>query len=368
MKTILLISPYWKEEHRWMVSSYKLADLWQRIGYKVVVACMGSSTQTEEVSPTLTIHYRKDLFLPDPWNYGIAFGFAGFVRRLAKELKPDLIVTNKILFWTSFALIRLRLAGYRVILLTDALVGMTWWPRSIIARVCAAIYAWTGGWLILCAASKVVFFHPQPTGLLRLLGVYKKSTVIPTGIDEKTFGAPARDPSLVTITYVGRLESVKGVDDYLAAAAPLKDRYPNVRVQVVGWYKPEHPLVSQYQDRVSFLGLRKDIADLLSKSDIFVLPSLSEGLSNALMEAMSASCACVASEVGGNRYLLADGAGILYPRRDRQKLQEALVSLLENPSFRSDLQKRGRERIEKVFSWQIVQKRYSELFDSFLIS
>ena len=69
MKTILLISPYWKEEHRWMVSSVKLAELWQRLGYRVIFACMGSESGVEEVSQTLTIHRRKDFFLPDPFKY-----------------------------------------------------------------------------------------------------------------------------------------------------------------------------------------------------------------------------------------------------------------------------------------------------------
>src|SRR6185436_11102015 len=98
-----LISPYWKEDHRWMVSSVKLAELWQRLGYRVVVACMGSETSVERVSETLTIHRRKDLFLKDPLNFGIAFGFAGYVRRLIRDEKPDHIVVNKVLFWTSFA-------------------------------------------------------------------------------------------------------------------------------------------------------------------------------------------------------------------------------------------------------------------------
>ena len=148
MKTILLISPYWKEPHRWMVSSFKLAELWQRLGYRVVVACMGSETRTIEVSPTLTVHTRKDMFLRDPWNYGIALGFTGFVWRLVRAEKPDIIVVNKLLFWSSLAAIALRLRGRRIIVLTDALVGMTWSPRGWLPRLYARIYAWTLGWQI----------------------------------------------------------------------------------------------------------------------------------------------------------------------------------------------------------------------------
>lgn len=362
MKTILLISPYWKEDHRWMVSTVKLAELWQRRGHRVVVCCMGSSTRTEEVSPTLIVHYRKDVFLPDPWNYGIAWGFSRYVKTLARDLYPDEIVVNKVLFWTSFSLLRLRLAGWRVTLITDALVGMTWWPRGPVPRVAAALYAWTAGWLLLLCASRIVFFHPQPSRLLRLLGIAGKSRVIPTGLDESAYGPPTRDPATVTVTYVGRLESVKGVDDFLAAVTPLRDAYPSLRIRVVGWYKDGHPLVAQYADKVAFLGLRKDIPELLAQSDIFVLPSYSEGLSNALMEAMASSCACVASAVGGNRYLLADGAGVLFPVGKRMQLAAAVERLVADERLRTELGAAARSRIENSFSWTSVGQRYDELF------
>jgi glycosyltransferase involved in cell wall biosynthesis len=188
MRKILLISPYWKEPHRWMVSSVKLAELWQRLGYSVTVVCMGSETGVEKVSDTLTIHRRKDIFLPDPLNFGIAFGFAGYARRVINQEKPDIVVVNKVLFWTSFALIPLRLTGHRVLLLTDALVGMTWWPRGRIPKIIMGIGAWTMGWLVLLCANRIVTFHPQPENLLKRLGIWKKTQVIPTGIDPEPFG------------------------------------------------------------------------------------------------------------------------------------------------------------------------------------
>lgn len=363
MKTILLVTPYWREQHRWMVSGYKLADLWQRLGYRVVVACMGSETKTEEASDTLTVHFRKDVFLKDPWNYGVSLGFGGFVARVAKEVKPDVVVVNKVLFWSSLAALSLRLRGIRVVQITDALVGMTWWPRSAVAKACAALYAWTLGWILLLNAERVVFFHPQPEGLLRRLGISGKSTVIPTGIDPAPYGPPAAHEGVV-VTYVGRLESVKGVDDFLAAAAPLADEFPRMKVQVAGWYPEGHPLVDTYQRSVAFLGPRDDVPAVLARTDIFVLPSHSEGLSNALMEAMSSSCACVASDVGGNRFLIENGvSGLLFPAGDREALRSHLRRLLHDDAKRKSLGAAARARIDAVFSWEKVGKRYAELFD-----
>ena len=371
MKTILLISPYWKEAHRWMVSSVKLAELWQRIGYRVVVVCMGSEDEVEEVSPTLTIHRRKDVYLKDPWNYGIAWGFSNYVCHVEKELKPEHIVINKLLFWSSISAIRLWIRRKRPTVITDAFVGMTWWPRGRIPKICSVLYAWSLGWLILLCSKQVVTFHPQPDWLLRLLCIRGKTRVIPTGIDTDQWScqlsnlrqgygrqAEVRGQKPI-ITYVGRLESIKGVDVFLEAAADLH----NAHIQIVGRAEPNHPLVEQYNDKVKFLGLRDDISEILQSTDIFVLPSFAEGLSNALMEAMASGCACVASRVGGNRYLIEDGSsGLLFTAGDVNELRKHLEQLIADPDLRSKLMSNARKRIEEQFSWDRVGTMYQELF------
>lgn len=365
MRTILLISPYWQEPHRWMASSVKLAELWQQLGYRVVAATMGSETRTEVVSPTLTIHFKKDLFLPDPLNFGICLGFGGMVRRLIRDEKPDLIVCNKILFWPSFCLPWLRLLGHRVTLLTDALVGMTWWPRSRLVGAIMAAGAWTMGWLVMLSAERIVFFHPQPEALLKRLGVARKSRVIPQGIDPAGFGpSPARGADgKVVVTYVGRLESVKGADDFAAAAAPLKRQFPELVVRVAGWYKPGHPLVEQYQSEIEFLGLRNDVPAVLAESDIFVMPSYSEGLSNAVMEAMASGCAIIASAVGGNTYLVENGvSGLLFEPGDRAALQAHIRRLVEDKPKRAAMGNAARAKVDREFSWEVVGRRYAALF------
>ncbi|MDD5103110.1 MAG: glycosyltransferase [Candidatus Peribacteraceae bacterium] len=386
MKTILLISPYWKEEHRWMVSSVKLAELWQRLGYRVVVACMGKPLSpspspegrgghVERVSDTLTIYRKKDFFLKDPWNYGIAFGFTGLVRRIIREERPDLVVINKILFWTSLAAIPLALSGRRPLVLTDTFVGITWWPRGLLPRIGAAMYAWTFGWLILLCARRVVLFHPQPASLLKRLCISGKTLVIPTGVDVTRFSMRGEENEQqatlqrVTMTYVGRLESVKGVADYLAAAVSVLRDFPQTQVQVVGWYpstssgQVNHPLVNQYQKQATFTGLRHDIPDILRTTDIFVLPSYSEGLSNALQEAMASGCACVASDVGGNRFLIQNGvSGLLFPAGDREALRSHLRRLLEDPAKRRSIGEAARKRIEDVFDWKVVGEQYRAVF------
>lgn len=358
-----------------MVSSVKLAELWQRMGYRVVVVCMGKGgtlwkkgAMVEDVSKTLRIYRKPDLFLRDPLNFGIALGFGALVRKVITEERPHLLIVNKVLFWTSFCLPFLRLRGHKVLLLTDALVGITWQPRSWLPKIIMTFGAWTMGWLILRSATSIVFFHPQPLKLLRFLGIERKSRVIPTGIDPTPFMAERKRPedrATTSAVYVGRLESVKGVDDFLAAAGSLQKTFPNLHIRVVGWHTPNHPLLFQYPT-VEFTGLREDIPAVMHETSIFVLPSYSEGLSNALMEAMASGCACIATDVGGNRFLIENGiSGLLFPPGDRAALRAHLERLLRDPAKCAAMGIAAQKRIQTYFQWESVAKQYTALFETF---
>lgn len=368
MKTILCISPYYKEEHRWMVSTVKLAQLWQKMGYKVVVVCMHSITGIIEQTDTLVVYGYKDFFIKDPFNFGIALGFSRYVRECIVQYSPDILLINKVLFWSSWSIFSLRLHGYKPVVLTDALVGITWWPRAWYMKIIMAIGGTTIGLCTLWCAKRIVFFHPQPKQVLRLLGIEKKSLVIPTGIDTAQYTySSSSDLDTITITYIGRLESVKGVDDFCAAFVEVQKQYPNVIGQVVGKYSVNAPLYKQYAGQLQFTGLVQDVRTALQHTDIFVLPSYSEGLSNALMEAMCSGCTCIATNVGGNTFLLNNGeCGLLFTPGDRTKLIEHITQCIKNTGQRIALAKAARARIENFFDWSIVQKEYSQLFSEIL--
>jgi glycosyltransferase involved in cell wall biosynthesis len=158
---------------------------------------------------------------------------------------------------------------------------------------------------------------------------------------------------------------VKGADDFVAAATAVKRQHPEIEVQVIGWYKPDHPLVRAHDREIRFTGLRKDIPDILSRTDVFVLPSYSEGLSNALMEAMASGCACIASDVGGNAFLIQNGVtGFLFPAGDQEALAAHIRRLVEDPAKRLMLGQAARRRIDERFSWGKVGEQYRKLFEA----
>jgi glycosyltransferase involved in cell wall biosynthesis len=85
------------------------------------------------------------------------------------------------------------------------------------------------------------------------------------------------------------------------------------------------------------------------------------------MEAMASGCACIASDVGGNRFLVQNGvSGFLFPAGDREALEAHLKRLLDDPSKRRSMGEAARKRIEQVFSWEVVGKQYKILFEELL--
>jgi glycosyltransferase involved in cell wall biosynthesis len=122
-------------------------------------------------------------------------------------------------------------------------------------------------------------------------------------------------------------------------------------------------LVEQYRSEIEFLGLRNDVPAVLAESDIFVMPSYSEGLSNAVMEAMASGCAIIATAVGGTPYLVENGvSGLLFEPGDRAALQAHIRRLVEDPAKRTAMGKAARAKAERELSWEVVGRRYAALF------
>ena len=104
--------------------------------------------------------------------------------------------------------------------------------------------------------------------------------------------------------------------------------------------------------RVHFLGQRRDIPDLLSALDIFVLPSHSEGVSLALLEAMAAGLPVIATAVGGLPEVVTDGEnGLLIPPKDPEALAQALARLLADPALAKKLGENARRTWKRITPW-----------------
>jgi glycosyltransferase involved in cell wall biosynthesis len=158
------------------------------------------------------------------------------------------------------------------------------------------------------------------------------------------------------VAVFSRLNRMKGVEYFLDAAMVLAGRFPDVHFLVVGdgGSKPEleeHARRLGLERRIVFTGFRSDVPDLLSEAAISVLPSLSEGTSNTLLESMAAGIPVVATRVGGNPEVVEDGvSGLLVPPRDSAALAAATGRLLEDPDLALRLGRAGMRRVSELFS------------------
>lgn len=178
-------------------------------------------------------------------------------------------------------------------------------------------------------------------------------------------GIPTGDQ---VVGLVGSLYPVKGHRFLLEAVPDLLKRFPQTTFLIIGRGELEVTLKSQAQElgidkKVLFLGLREDVSRLLSIMDVFVQPSLSEGLSMAILEAMMAAKPIVATDVGGNPELVIQGeTGLLAKPQDSNALAECLRKFLQDRSMAKSFGAAGRERAVQLFSLQTMVSKYQSLY------
>jgi len=169
---------------------------------------------------------------------------------------------------------------------------------------------------------------------------------------------------------VGNLYPVKGHEHLVDALALLADRHPHLHLAISGRGELEHALTSRarsrrLEGRVHLLGLRSDIPAILAAADIFVLPSLSEGLPLALLEAMFAGCPIVASDVGEVGVALGRGdAGMLVKSGDSAALAAAIDLLLHDPQGARDLGRRAASRALAEYDVSHMTRRYVSVYEA----
>ena len=197
------------------------------------------------------------------------------------------------------------------------------------------------------------------------------------GVDVQRFAPRVQDgaaPSApLTIGTVGRLDPVKNHVRLLEAFAALRDHAAKLdrplRLLVVGdgplrVSLEEAAALLGVRDCVEFTGARNDTPDLLRRMDLFVLPSINEGISNTILEAMATGLPVVASRVGGNPELIEDGVtGRLYEPAAEGALEGAMLSYLSDPDTRHQHGAAGRQRAVRDFGLDAMVQLYLDLYD-----
>ena len=188
----------------------------------------------------------------------------------------------------------------------------------------------------------------------------------PRHISNETHPAPARRAA--TVLTLARLIKNKGLSYLISAAALIPEA-----VFVIAGEGPDRGLFEAeaaalgVANRVRFLGQRDDIPDLLADCDLFILPSLHEGLPISVLEAMAACKPVIATAIGGIPEVVVDGqTGLLVPPGDPAALAKAIRSVLADPTLARSLATTGRARLLKEFSAEVMVQRTTQIYDELL--
>ena len=226
---------------------------------------------------------------------------------------------------------------------------------------------------IVCVSEGVKEFYREHTFIPhgKLITIYNGvETVGETNIvvekKKKEFGLRHEN---IVITTIGRMAQQKGIKYLLYAVPKVIENVPEARFLIVGEGREKEKLENilcnlNIHEYVIMSGLRADVKEILSFTDIFVLPSLFEGLPNVIMEAMAARKPVIATRIHGSDELVVNNeTGILVPPRNPGALVDAIINLLNDTERTRRMGIAGRKRVEKYFNVDSMVKKHENLYN-----
>lgn len=298
------------------------------------------------------------------------FGWRSMQTRLnlRRHLRENHVqVAHSFDFYTNLTLIpAARLARVPVVIGSHRQLGDLMRPVEFRAQVAA--FRW-------CDA--VVCNSQAAAARLVAAGLDRKKLVVvgnalPAAAFEPALPALPRRPGVLRVGMIARMNAwYKNHAGFLRIAAEIHKRLPEVEFLLAG----DGPLRAELEqqagalglvDHVIFLGDRRDIGAVLASTDVAVLTSDSESLSNVILEAMAAGLPVVAYKVGGNAELVNEQRGALVAASNESEFGTATLRLLSDGSLRTQLGANARRFVEENFSVNQVVRRYRELYEKLL--
>jgi glycosyltransferase involved in cell wall biosynthesis len=287
--------------------------------------------------------------------------------RLMRRLRPDAVLayTAKPVIWS---LLTAAWAGVprRFALITGLGYAFAEQPtgkRAVVGRVVRVLYR-----LALSRASKVFFQNTDDAQLFAQLGLLQPGTpravVSGSGVDLDKFSIQPLPDGALTFLLIARLLGDKGIREYIAAAADVSSRYPDVRFELVG-PRDESPDGITARElnallasgKVRWHGETEDVRPFIARCHVFVLPSYREGTPRTVLEAMALGRPIITTDAPGCRETVEDGTnGFLVEPRSPAAVAAAMLRFIETPAILSGMGRESRRMVEARYDVRVVSR------------
>ena len=200
--------------------------------------------------------------------------------------------------------------------------------------------------------------------------ISKEIIVVNNGVDTNFFIPGKNKKKGNYILYTGRLETRKGLIDFIESAKYVCPESADIKFILTG----KGTIKNYLERKINELGLKKNfyfagfvdrgtLLEYYQNATIYVLPSYYEGLPTTLLEAMSCGIPLIATDVKGSSEVITDGeTGLLVPPRDPKKLAEAILRLLDDEELRERISINARKYVVDNYDWEIIIDRISEVY------
>ena len=338
-------------------------------GYEVLISC----PYGEKFELLKHIRYEYDNPIIDRRGTNIFADFKLFChyKKLFKKYRPKVVLTYtaKPNVYASIAARQLKIPYINNITGFGSVLNKTGLMRKFIMQLFKTAYR---------GADCIMFQNSTNMQLAVDNGMVKGHyRLIPgSGVDINRYplqeypeGGNGREGETVIFNYIGRILKDKGVDDYIAAAKQIKERYPNVEFNMLGFIEPtELHYEAELEElgknnTVIYRGSQKDVKPFIARAHATIHPSIyGEGMSNVLLESAASGRPLITTDNPGCQETVNNGqTGFIYHGGDVKELVEKIESFLSmSNEERKAMGERGREKVSKEFSRTIVVEAYLE--------
>lgn len=348
-----------------------IADTARERGYKVHVATQAGESVKEIIGRGFDHHeLRLSRSGKNPFSEVISILS---LLALCWRIRPDVLhlVTIKPVLYGGIVA---RISPVRGVLAAISGLGSVFTATGLKASLLRAIII---GFYQLALGKRnlrAVFQNPEDMRLISSIGAIKpeKSILIRgSGVDLSAYPTLPEEPGMPVVIFAARLLKNKGVVEYISAVKVLKERGVQAHFQLVGDVDPGNPtsITSQElenwctQGVVDYLGFQRDMATVMKRSHLVVLPSYREGLPKVLVEAAACGRAVITTDVPGCRDAIEPGiSGMLVPVRDVSALADAMETLINDSELRRRMGQQGRKLAERAFAIEGIVDQHLTIY------